>query len=108
TGTLIPTATVPPTATSTSAKPPRLSVTSLPGTATCASLMGVSIAVKNTGGKTLHWQASAPGSVILTPASGSLALNASQTVAVNGQAPGSFNVDFTSDGGQAIATISCN
>jgi hypothetical protein len=110
TATILATATVPPTATVAPVKPPKLGVTAPQGAVKYGGSDWATIVVKNTGGKPLHWQASAPGSVIPTPASGTLTPNATQTVTLNGQYPStqSFNVTVTSDGGQAAAAITCS
>jgi hypothetical protein len=69
------------------------------------------LTVHNSGGQTLSWSAtaSAPG-VTLSPAGGSEAAGASESVNLGGQGPApgdTFSVQFTSNGGSATVTISC-
>jgi len=69
------------------------------------------LTVHNTGGRTLSWSATASAAgVTLSPATGSLAPGASKSVSLGGQVPApgnAFSVHFTSNGGSATVTISC-
>jgi hypothetical protein len=101
-----------PTATRTPAPAPQLSV-SPTGTiyVTCGSLplSYPTVTVRNSGGGTLTWQASATNAqVTLSPASGSLGAGQSQTMTVS-QTSGSAGTDIhvSSNGGGATVSFIC-
>jgi hypothetical protein len=65
--------------------------------------------VSNTGGGTLHWQATATnGQVTLSPASGSLSGGQTQTLTLSTTGSAATDVDFTSNGGSATISFMCN
>jgi hypothetical protein len=99
-----------PTPTSVPQNPPKISVTPTATSEYCANdSYPNSITVMNAGSGTLTWSATAPSGVTLTPSSGSLAAGASQTVTLTGSftSANSFVVHFTSNGGPASVTITC-
>jgi hypothetical protein len=108
-----PTAGSRPTPTRTPAPAPQLSV-SPTGTTyiNCGSLPipYPSVTVRNSGGGTLTWQASATNAqVTLSPASGSLGAGQSQTMTVSQTSGGAgTDIHVTSNGGSATVSYMCN
>ncbi len=99
-----------PTATPQPQSPPKLNVGPNPVIEYCGNGQWPNtLTVRNKGGGTLTWQASAPNApgVQLSSTSSSLKAGASKVITLSGQWGQSFIISFTSNGGQASVTVTC-